>query len=569
MVFDIKMKKSIMPEELILIRLPKWKSEFVQKVEQLVTGLTCRTLFLYESKSGEVTLSDVSYEFIDAQKKIELDKSSDKKWVICFENIVSTKQLDQFLIENAEQLKTNAFLIDPTVRYSQDFSAYCSQFIAVGQRILEVDLTNYCTHNCVYCGLYSDESNDLYIEQKGEKAHKDLLQFKRKRLDINLLYKLIDELPYSIERVVLGGVGDPFLYPEIMDVIKKIRNKGIYVVVYSNMSYLNRESIDELHSLVKTESNELMIIANVSGMTAKTYLAVRSNQTEEVFDRVMDNLGYIGELRARDLFGIKIQLMAVVNTLNYHELPLFALKAKALNVFQLWFKPMEVYSPVEKKYEINIETSSDYFLRVAEALEVIDRYNIITNGIEVMQSQVDLYSEKIDKEIVQSNVQKLLKKNVEDVKKANDMFCLGIPDIITDWKKILKKESRVVQTKWRVSKQKLVRDDRGIDSGVKEDFYDHYPCYMPEQYLRIFTDEQTKFCCVFPNFLDVEEINLKKIICSNDVEKYRKILKDLPHNRAHQSNDIYRVCRQCPHVDFNVEYLERIMRIKLGLNDEQ
>lgn len=76
-------------------------------------------------------------------------------------------------------------------------------------------ITDACTSNCPYC--YACASEKTF-----------------KHADINKIYQIIDKLAEaSIERVSLLG-GDPALHPHIIDIAKRLREKGILAGIMSN-----------------------------------------------------------------------------------------------------------------------------------------------------------------------------------------------------------------------------------------------------------------------------------------------------------------------------------------------
>jgi diphthamide biosynthesis methyltransferase len=74
--------------------------------------------------------------------------------------------------------------------------------------------------------------------QKNGKLHPEIVQVMKQEADGERIQKLIDELPWSVEFVQFGGVGDPLLHSKAVDLIVAARERGIHVEVLSNLSIL-------------------------------------------------------------------------------------------------------------------------------------------------------------------------------------------------------------------------------------------------------------------------------------------------------------------------------------------
>lgn len=133
---------------------------------------------------------------------------------------------------------------------------------------LELGLVNYCNHNCTFC--YASRS---MFRAKGNN---------RIRIDRQKLRKVIDEMAsYGLKSATLVGSGEPTLHPEVIDIIRDIKETGVEVALFSNGSglhaALNREIIrnctfirfsltgasPEIHSLVHGATDYLRVVGNI------------------------------------------------------------------------------------------------------------------------------------------------------------------------------------------------------------------------------------------------------------------------------------------------------------------
>ena len=76
-------------------------------------------------------------------------------------------------------------------------------------------ITDMCTSHCPYCYACANDK-------------------KYSHADINTIYKIIDELAKAeVERVSLLG-GDPVLHPHIIEIAKRLSERGIAAGIMSN-----------------------------------------------------------------------------------------------------------------------------------------------------------------------------------------------------------------------------------------------------------------------------------------------------------------------------------------------
>lgn len=84
--------------------------------------------------------------------------------------------------------------------------------------VAQIEITNRCNFNCKMCQRY-----DLKVPIKD--------------MDFKLYKKIVNKLD-SIHEIILTGWGEPFLHPEIFEMIKYAKNKGKSVSLTSNGSLL-------------------------------------------------------------------------------------------------------------------------------------------------------------------------------------------------------------------------------------------------------------------------------------------------------------------------------------------
>jgi len=130
---------------------------------------------------------------------------------------------------------------------------------------LYLESTNRCNELCDQCPrthLDRETDRDLSLEE---------------------IIKLTDQLPV-IERVVLHGLGEPLLNPELPAIVSYLRGRGAYVLFNTNATAL---SARVGRALIDAGLNELRI--SLDGATPETYARVRG-VTPKTLPKIIRNV---------------------------------------------------------------------------------------------------------------------------------------------------------------------------------------------------------------------------------------------------------------------------------------
>ena len=93
-------------------------------------------------------------------------------------------------------------------------------------KLLMLELTNRCNANCIYCG-----------RQHSTRPVEDM--------DLSLFKKIIDSSPAATE-LHPQGIGEPLLYPHIIEALQYAKDAGLKIVLYTNGSALTESLTLEL-----------------------------------------------------------------------------------------------------------------------------------------------------------------------------------------------------------------------------------------------------------------------------------------------------------------------------------
>lgn len=250
-----------------------------------------------------------------------------------------------------------------------------------GIEFVHIDVSNRCTHSCVFCGLYGSDAQEDIKKRSGGIIPKPMTDYMKKEIEKDKCLSIIDSLPWSITSIQFGGFGDPLMHDNAVDFISAARRRGFRVEVLSNMEYLNDEQIQDLHSLGGYNFHDLHFIVNLSGATTETYIKTRPKQTEKNFEKVRHNIGLFSQLRkTNNNNGANFTIMCVVTTLNCHELFEIAQLGHSLGARRLWFKPMEIHLAAHSQY---VPGESHMPVMVESLTKALDFAK--ANGMEIAQ----------------------------------------------------------------------------------------------------------------------------------------------------------------------------------------
>lgn len=145
--------------------------------------------------------------------------------------------------------------------------------VLTGPQTVHFDLANGCNTNCVTCWDHSPLLNDARPAE-----------WKRKQTAIDDFRRLAADLAAmnSVEAVILSGMGDPFVNPDIYEFIATSKAHGWQVTVLTNALLADAERVLELDTD--------MLLISVNGVTPASYRAFHPNLKGHDFRRLLQLL---------------------------------------------------------------------------------------------------------------------------------------------------------------------------------------------------------------------------------------------------------------------------------------
>jgi wyosine [tRNA(Phe)-imidazoG37] synthetase (radical SAM superfamily) len=150
--------------------------------------------------------------------------------------------------------------------------------VLTGPQTVHVDLANGCNTNCVTCWDHSPLLNETRSNA-----------WKRKRVALEDFSALAADLASmnSVEALILSGMGDPFVNPDIYGIIKISKSYGWHVTVLTNALLADAERVIDL--------DVDMMLISINGVSPQSYTAFHPNLSPRDFHHLLQLLDAFAE----------------------------------------------------------------------------------------------------------------------------------------------------------------------------------------------------------------------------------------------------------------------------------
>ncbi len=179
-------------------------------------------------------------------------------------------------------------------------------------RAIQVETSSICNFRCGSCPL------SLGDYDRPEK-----------HMSTETLLKILDAFP-TVEKMELQGIGEVFLNPCILDIIRAATDRGVQVHTFSNASKIERGMAYDI-----VRSGLGLINFSMDGADEPTFRKLRKGGTLKRYKRCVTNL--IEARAALDSKTPTIGVMTVLSKLNYRQIPKMLAIAEELGVDTIIF----------------------------------------------------------------------------------------------------------------------------------------------------------------------------------------------------------------------------------------
>lgn len=439
-----------------------------------------------------------------------------------------------------------------------------------GPHYVDIDVSNACTHNCVFCNLYTDKSMEKYKTEGNGKIPEHIKQFMSTKIDREHCLNVIDSLGEDTEIVQFGGAGDPFTHPNIVEFLKATRARNFRVTCFANFAYMTKEIIDDLHALTGDIPHSIHFFINLSAGNAKSYVVNRPNQKEDVFHKIVKNMKYASELVRRDNRGISFTVMSVTNKLNYKDIPELVGLARLVDAFDLWYKPIEIHGKETLEYLISEEEIPEYARLLKLAVELSKLLKVQLKDSEVMHSILNQNSEVLKEIEAKYPLEQQIADAISSSETLKAAFALKVetpiyecyrlremfffePDYDPKFEKFKKFEPINLD-------QYTEKNDIAVQNGgTAANYYDHHACNIGMEYMRIDANSDIIGCCISKYSMGtLKNKTLKEAWFSDNYSAFREKMSNIHIEKFHRKDPEWLFCQQCPHLTINMKYQQAL-----------
>ena len=188
-------------------------------------------------------------------------------------------------------------------------------------KVLYIETTNRCNLRCKGCILYR---GNLEPER-----------------DISLaeLIRITDQVP-DLEQVYLHGIGEPLLNKELVDIIRHLKRRNVYVLFNSNGILFNGQ---RQQKLITAGLDELRI--SLDAASSKGYEKIRNSKA---FEGVIENLkSFLLLQKQQQVAYPKLSLWFLGTRDNIYELPGFIKLAAEIGINEVYLQRLVFFQDDE------------------------------------------------------------------------------------------------------------------------------------------------------------------------------------------------------------------------------
>ncbi len=259
--------------------------------------------------------------------------------------------------------------------------------------LVQIDVENMCNLSCIACW-----SNSPLLKEK--RRHDSL------SMDLGTFQSLSRDMgKMGVTRVELAGLGEPFLHPDIYEILECIGRSALYSTVVTNGTRIRTGS--DVQRLCASGLNELQVSlwAGSEGAYVKTHPSPDGRSLEN-FARIVEALHEVRIEKRHGRTKLKINLVNIMMKLNADDIVNMAELATVLNVDKVIFREVSVFTETK---QLSLEDNDKRIIRecAGKAEAIMERAGIVNNLEAFLRSFRPGAESKDDEEKTNGNLSDL------------------------------------------------------------------------------------------------------------------------------------------------------------------
>ena len=305
--------------------------------------------FAFLKKEGKINLFNIKTSYLEKFKDI-LKKEGLKKAIYkLFYNLTPSNLKDRYL----EILG----ILDKEYAYKGPFH-------------VQIDLTNDCNSNCIACWCNSPLFKKPRLTPEEKKEY----------LSFSLVKEVLDELKaMHTTEIYYSGSGEPFMHPNILEILEYTKKKGFITHVNTNFTLVNKDVADKLIDI----GVDFLTVSVWAG-TPQVYKKVHLRD-EEVFFRVKDTLLYLNKRKKQKYNKPLIKIYSVIFNMNYHEIEEIIKFAEDTLSESIEFTLVDTIPGVTDILRLNDKQYEELIYKFEKIKRKLDKNNRLPSGLLLFQ----------------------------------------------------------------------------------------------------------------------------------------------------------------------------------------
>ena len=455
----------------------------------------------------------------------------------------------------------------------------------IGPHTAQIDLTDKCNNTCIGCWVHSPLLDKEEIFPQGERE-----------IPFNFVKQLIKQLcKLGTKEIIFSGSGEPFLYPQIKEVIRLIKSGNISLNIITNASLIT----DAMAGfLVKNKVD--LLTASVWAGSSEVYLNTHPRKKQEDFRRIADNLKRLAFYKKKHNSLVPhVKIYNVICNRNNNDIVNMIEFAREVDADSVEFQAIDTIKGKTDSLALNSTQSQEVFNQFQEIRERRDMVFYDTaldtplaqfckNEFSDFGKLWKDFQEKFQlsrfaNELICPKGYRGKRENIShlDIHKKTEIgsfkysFLFGKDCLNCNLNKSCFEKDRIrnrevnllnilnvgtVLRRFSWAQHKEPSFDAKVDS---------IPCYIGWYYVRILTDGKVIPCCKAAQFSlgNIFQQNFKQIWSSHSYREFRFNAKNLSKSEPYFSK--INCLKSCDNWGMNSEIHDRITKANINIDTVQ